>query len=157
TDGLGHDKDAWAERKRDLTVESSARWAGSITKARRDQWGLARRAQYAHIQSLEVRIATIQHRLSQPLKSKGSKRLPGGYKPRQQGFQKARRLATLRAHLAALEADYAAGRVSVVRGGKRLLHKRHHLGQSGLTEPDWRADWTAARSFLEADGETGKR
>jgi hypothetical protein len=37
--GLGHDKDAWAERKRDLTVESTARWAGAITKATHDQWG----------------------------------------------------------------------------------------------------------------------
>jgi len=45
--GLGHDKDGWAERKRDLTVESTARWAGSITKATHDRWGLARGAQAA--------------------------------------------------------------------------------------------------------------
>ena len=44
-DGLEHDKESWANRKRELTVVSSARWAGSITKASHDQWGLARRAQ----------------------------------------------------------------------------------------------------------------
>jgi hypothetical protein len=37
-DGLRHDKESWANRKRALTVVSSARWAGSITKASHDQW-----------------------------------------------------------------------------------------------------------------------
>jgi hypothetical protein len=41
--GLGHDKDAWAARKRELTAVSSSRWAGSITKAGNEQWALARR------------------------------------------------------------------------------------------------------------------
>jgi IS605 OrfB family transposase len=156
-DGLGHDKDAWAGRKRDLTVESTARWAGSITKTTHDQWGLARRAQAAHIASLRRGIAMIRHRLSQPLRSKGSKRLPGGYRSRAERFAKTRRLATLEARLARVQADYAAGRVHVARGGKRLLHKRHHLHEAGLTESQWRAEWDAARWFLSADGEAGKR
>jgi hypothetical protein len=42
--GLGHDSGLWAERKRALTVQSSSRWSGSITKATHDQWALARRA-----------------------------------------------------------------------------------------------------------------
>src|SRR3954470_2397642 len=39
-DGLDHDTGKWAARKRGLTGKSSSRWAGSITKATHDQWGL---------------------------------------------------------------------------------------------------------------------
>lgn len=155
--GLGHDKDAWADRKRDLTAESTARWAGAITKATHDQWGLARRAQAAHIQSLTDGIAMIRHRLSQELGSKGADGMPGGYRTRKEWFQKTRRLAVLEQRLARVEADRAAGHVSVVRGGNRLLHKRHHLAEAGLTQGQWRDQWQAARWFLSADGESGKR
>jgi hypothetical protein len=98
--GLGHDKDAWADRKRDLTVESTSRWAGSITKATHDQWGLARRAQAAHIRSLTDGIAMIRHRLSQELGSRGTGGMPGGYRSRGEWFQKTRRLAVLEQRLA---------------------------------------------------------
>jgi hypothetical protein len=37
---------------RDLTVDSSSRWAGAITKSTHDQWALARRCLAAHIQNL---------------------------------------------------------------------------------------------------------
>src|SRR3990170_4960070 len=47
--GLAHDAAGWAVRKRELTGKSSARWAGSITKATHDQWALARRGQAAHV------------------------------------------------------------------------------------------------------------
>ncbi|MER6525559.1 hypothetical protein ABT245_10200, partial [Streptomyces sp. NPDC001508] len=60
--GLEHDTGQWAQRKRALTEESSSRWAGSITKATHDQWALARRAQLAHLQSLEAGVRTIAHR-----------------------------------------------------------------------------------------------
>jgi IS605 OrfB family transposase len=156
-DGLGHDKDAWAERKRALTAESSARWAGSITKASHDQWSLARRAQQAHIRSLREATATIRHRLSLPIGSKGTGRMPGGYRSRAEWFAKTRRLAVLESRVARVEADFEAGRVSVVRGGKALLRTRHHLAEAGLTEPQWRDRWTSARWFIQADGETGKR
>jgi IS605 OrfB family transposase len=155
--GLCHDKDAWADRKRGLTVESTARWAGSITKATHDQWALARRAQAAHIRSLTDGIATISHRLGQELGAKGADGMPGGYRTRTEWFQKSRRLAALQQRLAREQAVRAAGHVSVVRGGKRLLHKRHHLDQAGLTEAQWRGQWEAARWFLSADGEAGKR
>jgi IS605 OrfB family transposase len=156
-EGLGHDKDSWADRKRDITTGSTARWAGSITKATHDQWGLARRAQYAHVQSLTAGIATIRHRLSLPLGQRGSRGMPGGYRSRAEWFQKTRRLATLQARLTTVDADRSAGRVSVVRGGKRLLRKRHHLTEAGVTETEWREQWEAARWFIQADGETGKR
>jgi IS605 OrfB family transposase len=53
-DGLEHSTDTWAERKRDLTAESSSRWAGSVTSNTHDQWGLSRRAQWRHLQSLDA-------------------------------------------------------------------------------------------------------
>ena len=63
-DGLAHDKDTWAARKRALTPDSSSRWAGSITKASHDQWGLARRCQGAYLTDLDAGIATIRHRVA---------------------------------------------------------------------------------------------
>ena len=45
----------------------------------------------------------------------------------------------------------------VVRGGKRLANTRHHLDEAQLTPQQWRQRWNAARMFLSADGESGKR
>ncbi|MFD7507393.1 IS200/IS605 family accessory protein TnpB-related protein [Streptomyces sp. NPDC059850] len=50
-----------------------------------------------------------------------------------------------------------AGRVRVVRGGRRLLRNRHNLQAARLTESEWRVRWEAERWFLQADGESGKR
>lgn len=155
--GLVHDNQAWAHRKRHVTADSTARWAGSITKATHDQWALARRAQAAHMRSLRDAVEMIQHRLSVPLREKGTVRMPGGYRSRKEWFQKSRRLAGLQHRLAGVEADYATGRVSIVRGGKRLLHLRHHLHDAGITEAQWRARWESSRWFLAADGESGKK
>ncbi|MFJ9704044.1 IS200/IS605 family accessory protein TnpB-related protein [Streptomyces sp. NPDC101234] len=155
--GLEHDAGQWAQRKRALTEESSSRWAGSVTKATHDQWALARRGQGAHIQSLEAGVRTVAHRLSLPVGAKGGKRAPGGYRSRQEWFAKSRRLCVLVGRLDAARADREAGRVCVVRGGKRLLNTRHHLEQAQLTEEQWRTRWEAGRRFLQADGESGKR
>jgi IS605 OrfB family transposase len=156
-DGLDHDAQHWADRKRALTGGSSSRWAGAITKATHDQWALARRAQAAHLASLDAGIATIRHRLRLPVGEKGRRGAPGGYRSRQQWHAKSRRLATLEARRAAVCADRAAGRVHVARGGRRLANTRHNLDQAGLTEQHWRDRWTAARMFVTADGESGKR
>ncbi|MFF3619726.1 IS200/IS605 family accessory protein TnpB-related protein [Streptomyces sp. NPDC002467] len=155
--GLEHDSERWAERKRDLTCESSSRWAGAITKATHDQWSLARRCQLAHIQSLEAGVRTLTHRLSQPIGEQGTKRKPGGYRSEQEWFAKSRRLHVLSGRLEREQADRDAGRVHVVRGGKRLLNTRHNLDAARLTEADWRERWEAERWFLAADGESGKR
>jgi IS605 OrfB family transposase len=155
--GLDHDGDSWAERKRVLTGLSSSRWAGSITKATHDQWGLARRAQRAHLQGLETEVRTIAHRLSLPLGEKGGKHGPGGYRSRREWHAKSRRLHVLEDRLEAVRADGQAGIVHVVRGGKQLLATRRNLDEAQLTEPQWRARWQAARRFLQADGESGKR
>jgi IS605 OrfB family transposase len=157
TDGLEHSTKSWAARKRDLTAKSSSRWAGSITKATHDQWAFARRGQAAHVKSLEAGITTIRHRLSLPVGQKGTKRAPGGYHSTHEWFHKARRLRVLEDRLGQVQADWEAGRVHVVRGGKRLLGTRHNLDTAQLTEAEWRERWEAGRWFLEADGESGKR
>ncbi|NUT34879.1 MAG: IS200/IS605 family element transposase accessory protein TnpB [Hamadaea sp.] len=156
-DGLGHSNQAWAHRKRELTVVSSSRWAGSITANTHDQWGLSRRAQHDHLKSLEAGVAMIRHRLSLPIGHKGTKRAPGGYRSTHEWFVKSRRLAILQTRLARVRAEREAGRVSVVRGGRRLLHQRHNLAAAGKTEDRWRQQWQASRWFLSADGESGKR
>ncbi|MEU6277580.1 IS200/IS605 family accessory protein TnpB-related protein [Streptomyces populi] len=155
--GLEHDSESWAARKRELTGLSSSRWAGSLTKATHDVWALARRGQLANIRQLEAGVDTIRRRLSLPLGERGSKRAAGGYRNRREWHAKMRRLHVLEDRLAAARADWAAGRVRVVRGGKRLLNTRHHLEEAQLTEEAWRARWEAARRFLQADGESGKR
>ncbi|WP_328886629.1 transposase [Streptomyces sp. NBC_00316] len=156
-DGLEHGADRWAARKRELTGVSSSRIAGAITKATHDQWALARRCQAAHIQNLAAGIKTLRHRLSLPIGEKGTKRTAGGYRSKSEWFRKSRRLAALEERHTAAVADRQAGRVRVVRGGKRLLNTRHHLTQAQLTEDQWRERWEAERWFIAADGESGKR
>nr|BFE31098.1 IS200/IS605 family element transposase accessory protein TnpB [Actinomadura rugatobispora] len=156
-DGLDHDPGRWAARKRELTGESSARWAGSITKATHDQWALARRSQSAHIRGLQAGVGTLEHRLSLLIGAKGAKGAPGGYRSRREWFAKSRRLGVLQDRLAAAKADRDAGIVHVVRGGGKLARARHHLDDAGLTGREWRERWEAGRSFLQADGESGKR
>ncbi|MCX5345914.1 transposase [Streptomyces atratus] len=156
-DGPNHNAESWAARKRELTKESSSRIAGAITKATHDQWALARRCLAAHIRSLDAGIKTLRHRLSLPVGAKGTKRAPGGCRSRSEWFHKSRRLKALEARHAAAVADWQAGRVRVVRGGKRLFNTRHHLAEAQLTEGEWRQRWEAERWFLAADGESGKR
>ncbi|WP_111001222.1 IS200/IS605 family element transposase accessory protein TnpB [Streptomyces sp. NTH33] len=155
--GLKHDGEQWARRKRALTGESSARWAGSITRATHDQWALARRGQLAHLQILQAGIEAIRRRLALPLGAKGTKNAPGGYRSRREWFAKARRLHVLEDRLERVRADFEAGRVHVVRGGKKLLRNRRHLEAVQLTEAQWGLRWRAERWFLQADGESGKR
>ncbi|MFF1845096.1 IS200/IS605 family accessory protein TnpB-related protein [Streptomyces sp. NPDC058217] len=156
-DGLEHSADMWAVRKRDLTKESSSRIAGAITKATHDQWALARRCQAAYIRTLDAEIRTLRHRLSLPLGTPGTKRAAGGYRSKGEWFRKSRRLAALEARHTAAVTDWQAGRVRVVRGGKRLLNTRQHLTEARLTEDEWRQRWEAERWFIAADGESGKR
>jgi IS605 OrfB family transposase len=156
-DGLDHDGEAWAARKRELTPLSSSRWAGAVTKASHDQWALARRCQLAHIHSLQAAVQTIRHRLSLPVGHRGGKQAPGGYRSRREWHAKTRRLHLLQDRLEREQADREAGIVHVVRGGKRLARTRHNLPAAQLTEAQWRQRWEAGRWFLQADGESGKR
>ncbi|MEU8102505.1 IS200/IS605 family accessory protein TnpB-related protein [Nonomuraea muscovyensis] len=155
--GLEHSNDMWAARKREVTALSSSRWAGSITKATHHQWGLSRRAQWAHLQSLRAGIAMLRHRLSLPIGEKGSRRKPGGYRSGHEWFCKSRRLAHLEREHDRVLADHQAGRVRVVRGGHTLLNTRHNLCAADLSQERWRQRWDSARRFLAADGESGKK
>lgn len=149
----------WADRKRALTVASSARWAGSITKATHDQWALARRGQAAEMAWLRAEIARIAARLARPLGAKSEKRaaLPRGYADRTEWHAKSRRLQALRIRLSTVTDDWRSGRVRVVRGGGRLARLRHRLDEANMTREEQGRRWRAARMFLAADGESGKR
>jgi IS605 OrfB family transposase len=143
------------ERKRALTAQSSSRWAGAITRTSQDQWGLAERNLRAQRSSLQARIQRIEARIAVPAGGR-SGRLRGYASPAER-HAKVIRLHTLRARLARVQRQLDAGRVRVVRGGRDLLRKRANLTAAGLTEAGWRERWDAARMFLTADGEAGKR
>ncbi|MFB7757701.1 IS200/IS605 family accessory protein TnpB-related protein [Streptomyces sp. NPDC056121] len=156
-EGLQHSAETWAARKRQLTALSSSRWAGSVTATTHDQWGLSRRGQHAHLQSLDAGIRMLRHRLSLPVGESGSKGQPGGYRSRQEWFAKSRRLAVLEDRYERVRAEREAGRVSVVRGGRKALKARHNLSAAHLSVDQWHERWETARWFLNADGESGKR
>ncbi|MEF9906350.1 transposase [Streptomyces sp. P9-A2] len=92
----------------------------------------------------EARAAAVRDR-SRAVRDRGRRRTGPGPAARN------------RNRLARERADWTAGRVRVVRGGGRLARTRHQLPAAQLTEAQWRARWEAARWFLRADGESGKR
>jgi ribosomal protein L30/L7E len=141
-------------RKQALTARCSSRWAGAITRTSEDAYRLAVRNLEAEAASLRVRIRRIQTRLAVPCGQKVGR--VRGYADRDERHVKTVRLQRLRARLAVVTRQLAAGVVSVTRGGKRLLHKRNNLAAAGLTQQQWRSQWQAARLFLTADGEVGK-
>jgi hypothetical protein len=148
------------ERKRALTAGSSSRWAGAITRKTEDQYTLGLRGLYDHRMSLRQAAGTIENRLAikpgEALRDRRGRRV-AGYRDRTERFAKSRRLNGLRHRLAKLDARIEAARPSVVHGSRRLLRNRNNLAQAGLTGDGWREQWDAARWFLSADGETGKR
>lgn len=148
-------------RKKELTGRSSARWASAIIAGNDDQVRLARDGQYRHVVGLRAAIATIEARLAAPTddtltvaerKARRKTKTVKGYATQGERFQKQRRVQHLRGELARTEQDRAAGRVHVVEGGKRLARTRQHLAAAGLTEPQWRQQWVAARWRITANG-----
>lgn len=142
-----------ARRKRDLTGVSSSRWAGAITRASEDQFGLSMRCLHAERASLTQAIRIIERRLATPC----GQRANGvrGYADQNERWQKQRRLQVLRSRLVKVEGRIDTGRPAIVVGGRRLAHARHHLDDVGLSLDQWREKWDAARWFLTADGESG--
>jgi hypothetical protein len=143
---------AW--RKRALTMESSSRWAGAITRTSEDQWQLAEQNLCAQRSGLHARIRTIQARLAVAVGGRAGR--ARGYATPAERHGKAVRLQALTARLAAVDRRLETGTVSVVRGGSALLRKRGNLAAAGLTEERWRREWESARLFLTADGEKDK-
>jgi hypothetical protein len=148
---LGRGDPDRTRRKRGLTAACSSRWAGVLTRTSQDQWDRAHRNLLDQRASLRRAIRCLRARLAAPVGGRAGR--VRGYASTTERWQKQRRLNLLTGRLANTEARIAQGRVSVVRGGRRLLHTRHHLDETRLTEPQWRQRWQAARWFLTADGD----
>jgi hypothetical protein len=151
---LGVGGSDWTRRKRVLTTGSSSRWAGALTRTSDNQWQCGYRNLVDERAGLQRAIRRIRARLAIP--AGGQVGRVRGYASRAERWQKQHRLAILTARLTRVEARIAQGRISVVRGGRRLLHTRQHLEAAGLTESQWRQRWRVARWFLAADGEADK-
>ena len=152
---LGFGEDQRASRKRALTGGSSSRWAGALTRSSNNQWARGFDNLLVERTSLRRRLRIIDRRLAAPVTGRVGR--VRGYASRSERWAKQQRRQRLSARLAAVEQRFADGRVSMVRGGRRLTRLRHRLDTAGLTLPAWRQRWTAARLFLTADGETDKR
>ena len=94
-------------------------------------------------------VKAITKRLKKPVDGKG------GYGSEQERFAKQQRLQVLQQRVVCLEDRLETGRMSIVRGGRVLLNNRNNLQAAGLTEPQWREMWDAARWFITADGDSG--
>ncbi|QOV41070.1 hypothetical protein IM697_09005 [Streptomyces ferrugineus] len=143
-----------AERKKRLTAVFSSRWAGAMTRASEDQYQLSMRCLYEERAGLRRAIRTIAGRLAVPCGMRSKDRVRG-YTDQNERVQKQRRMHVLKARLAIVEHKIAAGRPSIVAGGRRLARRRHNLADARITEAQWREQWHAERLFLTADGESG--
>jgi hypothetical protein len=142
------------ERKRALTAASSSRWAGAITRTSQDAWQAADRNLMAGRSTLRSRVKAIEARLAFPAGQREGRRR--GYATQAERHAKQVRLQVLKARLAAVDQQAAAGAAAVCRGGARLAKARHSLQAAGMTEAGWRERREAERWFLTADGEAGK-
>jgi hypothetical protein len=141
-------------RKRALTAESSARWAGAITRTSEDAWQLADRNLKAQRASLAIRVKRIESRLAVPAgQQQGRVR---GYNNQDERHAKTIRLKALTARATRAEQRISGGTVSVVRGGGKLLRVRQNLADAGLSVEQWQERWESSRLFLTADGEKDK-
>ena len=156
-----------AQRKQAVTAVASSRWAGAITRAVEDQYRLGMRALAAHVADLRTAVQVVEARCAlrpgelervdaERAGAGGRSRRRRGYCSAAERFAKTRRLAVLRSRLKTAERALAAGRPSMVVGGKRLWRSRNHLDAAQRTEQQWRQNWDAQRMFLTADGESGK-
>lgn len=144
-----------AKKKRELTALTSSRWAGAITRAAEDQYQLGIRGLQQYVLSLDAAIATLAKRCAIDA-GKRDEHGNRGYRDTAERHAKTRRLAALKQRLIQAKTQLHYQRPSVVVGGKRLWRNRNHLDDAGLTLPQWRDKWEASRTFLTADGETGK-
>jgi hypothetical protein len=142
------------ERKRALTAQSSSRWAGAITRTSEDAWQLASRNLAAERATLRARVRKIEARTAVPAGKDHGRTV--GYATPAERHGKTLRFKELKGRLARVERRIADGRVSVARGGRRLMRARLNLDAAGLTQTQWRERWESARLFLTADGEKDK-
>ena len=145
--GKGPKHKGRAERKRVLTPHCSSRWAGTITRRSADMWERQKLNYIDVLADKRAAVNTITERLKKPVGE-------GGYGSKQIRFAKQQRLQVLQQRVVRLEDRLATGRMSIVRGGRDLLNHRNNLQAAGLTEPQWREMWDAARWFITADGDS---
>lgn len=143
------------EAKRSLTARSSSRWAGALTRAAEDQYQLGMRSLAAEVTYLRSATATLRARVDVAPGDRDGR--IKGYRSRVERHAKTRRLEHLTTRLTAATTALGAGRPSLSVGGGRLWSARENLAAANLTVAQWDARWAAARSFLTADGESGKR
>ena len=139
-----------ADRKRMLTGECSSRWAETITRRSADMWERQKLNYIDELTNKRAAVKTITARLKKPAGE-------GGYGSKQIRYAKQQRLQSLQERALWLENRLKTGRMSIVRGGRGLLNNRNNLETAGLTEPEWREKWDAARWFFTADGDSAYR
>jgi hypothetical protein len=142
-------------RKQALTAWSSSRWAGAITRTTNDVWVLAERNLLAERVSLRARVKKIRRRLAAPVAGRDGRTC--GYATQVERWEKQQRLQRLEARLVVAANRLDEGRMSIVRGGRRLARSRHNLDGAGQDQTAWRQHWEAKRWFICADGEADKR
>jgi hypothetical protein len=118
-------------RKQELTAKSSSRWAGALTRASEDAYQLACHNLLAERRCLLARVQRVEARLAVAAGMRAGR--VRGYLTAAERHAKTIRRQTLRTRLATVERQLGTGRVSVCRGGKNLLRKRHSLAAAGLT------------------------
>ncbi len=152
----GLDGDGRTERKQVLTDVSSARWAGTITRAVNDQYDLSMRGLQAHVDQVTAAVGVLGKRLAVPPGACDVASHTAGYKDAAERFGKSRRLGVLQDQLKEKQHQLAVLRPAIVIGGKDVLKKRAGLGRDRTAIAAWAKRWGATRMFLAADGETGK-
>lgn len=125
-----------------------------MTRASNDQWKRGWRNLHDARANLRRAIRVIDRRLAAPVGGRHGR--VRGYATEVEHWQKQRRRQVLATRLTRVEARIWQGRVSVVRGGRRIFRTRQHLEDAGLTEQQWRQQWDAERLFISADGEADK-
>jgi hypothetical protein len=126
--------------KKALPADSSSRWAGAITGTSEDQYQRGGQNLWDERASLLSGIRCIEARLAVRVGEcvgQGRRRVPG-YADTAERHSEPVRLQTLPTRLSEVRARLETGPVSVVRGGKALLHKRNNLDLAGVTEAQWR-------------------
>ena len=153
--------DAYAELhgRAERTLFAALRAGNPVNELKREflpRFGLTARQFNALRVGLDGKIASIKERRpeliaeaksrikkAESVIAKLSGRAPGSNKL----HQKKRRLATLKARCAAMEADQAAGAVRLCFGSKRLFHAQFDLAANGYASPAaWKADWQRTRA-----------
>lgn len=147
---LGFRETSSRQRQKVLTAASTSRWATTIMRTSEAQWQRGYRNLLSQRTSLRRAIDRIQMRLAAPIGGREGR--VSGYVTAEEHWEKVRRRQVLQGRLADVEARIAEGRVSVVRGGRRLANTRHNLPKAGMDTAQWRKKWDAQRLFLSANG-----